>query len=339
MIQTHSLTQPIATLLKKAGFSTTIISMEKCEKGGNNRTYQVETRDGLFAVKKYFRQPGDKRDRLTSEFAFLSYAKKVAPNMVPTPYSYDAEEGLALYEFIEGKPFQANTITQQEVSQAVTFFCALNQPQTRMSARHLPLASEACFAIQEHIDLIDARVIELLNFHPESAEDFSAKQFIERINTRWQIILKNLNSENQLDFSLSLDATERCLSPSDFGFHNALRMTDGSIRFLDFEYAGWDDPGKMVGDFFAQLAVPIPANLFHHFVHEVMAVFAKPEELVHRAHLLRSLYQVKWCCIALNIFLPIHLARRRFANPDLDVSMIKRAQLAKVEILIQNLEK
>ena len=40
----------------------------------------------------------------------------------------------------------------------------------------------------------------------------------------------------------------RVLSPSDFGFHNALRRPDGTIVFVDFEYFGWDDPAKMMAD-------------------------------------------------------------------------------------------
>ena len=44
----------------------------------------------------------------------------------------------------------------------------------------------------------------------------------------------------------------RCLSPSDFGFHNALLRGRPGVPgardwvFLDFEYFGWDDPAKTV---------------------------------------------------------------------------------------------
>ena len=141
-----------------------------------------------------------------------------------------------------------------------------------------------------------------------------------------------------IDPSMELDSAQRCVSPSDFGFHNALREADGNIRFLDFEYAGWDDPAKMTGDFFAQLAVPVPANLFGYFVQACVTPFAAPTELIRRAELLRPLYRVKWCCIALNVFLPVHMARRKFADPHLDEAALKRAQLAKAHTLYQSLE-
>src|SRR6185503_11886129 len=46
------------------------------------------------------------------------------------------------------------------------------------------------------------------------------------------------------------------LSPSDFGYHNAVLADDETVRFFDFEYAGWDDPAKLVCDFFNQVEVP-----------------------------------------------------------------------------------
>lgn len=336
MMDDHELEQSIKKLLHQSGCSTSIISIEKCEKGGNNRTYRVVTHKGKFAVKQYFRQPQDKRDRLSTEFSFLRYAKKVAPEMVPTPFHYDDELGLALYDFIEGTPFQINTITDREVSEAIAFFCALNEPNARNEAKDLPSASEACFEIQAHLDIIETRINELDKLKVETDEDKQAHYFIQQLRIYWDTFVYDLTKKN-INLNASLEISQRCLSPSDFGFHNALRMKDGSIRFIDFEYAGWDDPAKMAGDFFSQLAIPVPKKYFNYFIQNVMKPFANQDELIYRAELLRYLYQIKWCCIALNIFLPVHLARRRFANPALDVTELKRNQLTKVGQLINNL--
>ena len=73
-----------------------------------------------------------------------------------------------------------------------------------------------------------------------------------------------------------LDPADRCVSPSDFGFHNALREPSGRLRFIDFEYAGWDDPAKLVCDFFCQPAVPAPAGAFDRFAAAVGEGFAEP---------------------------------------------------------------
>jgi hypothetical protein len=329
-----------AALLANAGVSASIQAVLPCNAGGNNRTYRLETTAGAFAVKQYFRHEGDTRDRLTAEFDFLQYAAKAAPGMEPAPLAMDSSSGLALYEFIEGHSYKPGEITWVQVGQAAKFFTALNNPAARRDAATLPTASEACFSITEHLKLIANRLDCLRAIEVASDQDRAAQTLIGKIHTRWLTLSDQVTAAYMLaghDPSTPLEPAQRCISPSDFGFHNALAQTDGSPRFLDFEYAGWDDPAKMTGDFFAQLAVPVPANFFDRFVQETTAVFPRPEELVERARLLRPVYQVKWCCIALNVFLPVNLARRRFANPGLDEKALKQAQLAKAEFLFQSL--
>lgn len=341
MMPVQELTSQIITLLDKAGLSSENISIEACSGGGNNRTYKIKTSDGYFLAKQYFRQSRDLRDRLTSEFEFLTYAANVAPYYVPKPYAKDNENALALYEFIDGKPFQTTEITEHEIACAIQLFRALNGPEAQKSGAKLPQASEACFSIEAHLDLVDDRICALQNIAVDTSIDQMALECIQQIAIYWQHLqshIRKIAAANDYDVARPLDSLQRCISPSDFGFHNALLRQDGSICFLDFEYAGWDDPAKMASDFFAQLAVPVPAKLFDYFVKEVMAFFPDSAELVMRAGLLRYVYQVKWCCIALNVFLPAHLNRRRFANPNLDVNDIKKDQLAKAGSLIQNLE-
>ena len=341
MNQSLEFTQLIAKLLEKAGYSTQILSLEGCQRGGNNRTFRLVTPEGVFAVKKYFRQAGDARDRLASEFSFLTYAQHAARDMVPVPYARDAEEGIALYEFINGTPLKPGDITDKEITQAIHFFQALNAEENRSNAASLPLASEACFSLQEHLDLIQTRIHSLQQIDSVVPQDLEAIELISRLSDAWQTMMNAITqgaSRSGMNLSSTLIDAHRCISPSDFGFHNALKISDGSLRFLDFEYAGWDDPAKMTGDFFSQLAIPVPKIYFDRFVQEVMQPFLQADELINRAQLLRSVYQVKWCCIALNVFIPVNLARRRFANPDLNVVNLKQTQLQKAQLLLHNLE-
>ena len=329
-----------AALLADAGIKASVQSLLPCNAGGNNRTYRLETSAGAFAVKQYFRHAGDTRDRLAAEFAFLVYAAKAAPAMAPAPLAMDASSGMALYEFIEGEPYKTGEITWQQVGSAANFFNALNYPDARREAATLPTASEACFSITEHLTLIKARLERLRTIEVASDEDRAGQTLIEQIHTRWlalsdQVIAAYRQIER--DPAASLEPAQRCISPSDFGFHNALAQPDGAPRFLDFECAGWDDPGKMTCDFFAQLAIPVPDAYFDRFVKEACAPFPRSGELAERARLLRPVYQVKWCCIALNVFLPVNLARRRFANPGLDEKALKQGQLAKAEALLQSI--
>ncbi|MDO8788026.1 MAG: aminoglycoside phosphotransferase family protein [Sulfuritalea sp.] len=331
---------PCAALLAAANVCASIRSLVPCNAGGNNRTYRLETSAGVFAVKQYFRHEGDTRDRLAAEFDFLVYAAKAAPGMAPAPLAKSAANGLALFEFIEGCPYQAGEIAWEHVDSAARFFRALNDPVARMEAATLPLASEACFSITEHLNLIAARLDRLRTVDVTSNEDRAAQALTTQIHARWLELKDEVSAASRSigpDPAAHLEPAQRCISPSDFGFHNALAQSDGTPRFLDFEYAGWDDPAKMTGDFFAQLAVPVPTDLFDRFVQEASAALPRPDELAERARLLRPVYQVKWCCIALNVFLPVNLARRKFADPTLDEDALKRAQLAKAATLFQSI--
>lgn len=328
----------IEALFKKAQLSFEYLSIQKCTNGGNNRIYRIETTDGNFAVKKYFREPTDTRDRLNAEFSFLNYAKKAAADFVPYPYVKDENEGIALYEFVEGRSFQTNDVTKEALSQASKFFCLLNDKKFKEKASKLPLASEAGFSIQDHFKLVSDRIKNLRDVILNGSNQ-DAKLLIKKLSDYWRLTLEQCTkaaSKKNINIEAKLDHNQICISPSDFGFHNAL-IKKNRVRFLDFEYAGWDDPAKMVGDFFSQLAVPIPAQYFESFVSEVMAPFSESEFLVQRANLLRPIYQIKWCCIALNVFIPVHLARRRFANPELDVINLQRVQLSKAESILKNL--
>ncbi len=325
----------ISLLLEKSQITTEVLSLKHCMNGANNRGYLLETREGRFFVKQYFRQQGDERDRLKAEFAFLSYAKKAAPRFVPCSYGQDEENGLALYEYVEGRAFTSADVGKQEIREAAAFFCALNHLAMKQEAMNLPSASEAGFSIQDHINNVSLRIDKLQQALDEKEQE--AKCFIQALQAHWQILLAKIKQqaeEQGLDLQTPLPLSERCISPSDFGFHNALKMTDGRVCFLDFEYAGWDDPAKMVGDFFLQLAIPIPSQYHELFLGEVFIPFPQLASLIQRAKLLQALCRVKWCCIALNVYIPVHLARRQFANPGLNTVELKQNQLKKAKQIL-----
>lgn len=335
------LTAHIADLLAAAGIRASITSIAPTSVGGNNRIYRVDTTSGTFAAKQYFRHEGDTRDRLAAEYAFLAYAHAAAPGWVPRPFAQDPASGFALHEFVEGAPFAPGAIGLREIDAAIDFFRALNAPQARLAATALPPASESTFSISGHLALIGRRIEQLLVASPASDIDRQGGVLIRDLAQSWRMLEELVLDRARLlawDPSAPLPREQQCVSPSDFGFQNALQSRAGAIRFLDFEYGGWDDPAKTAGDFFAQLAVPVPGEHFEHFASRIMQPFPDPEGLLARARLLRPVYQVKWCCIALNVFLPVHLARRKFANPALDERALKQAQLIKAETILRSLQ-
>lgn len=327
-------------LLHHADICTEVLSITLANAGGNNRIYRIETPEASYALKEYFRHAGDLRDRLGAEFSFLTYAHAVAPGTVSRPIAIDNESGMALYEFLNGDPLLPDEIGTKEVDGAINFFSALNAQENRSKALSLQTASEACFSIKEHLQTIDRRIDQLLDAVPPGPGIDNERHQIENLESYWHSVQDWVQAEaHGLEWKIEdvLEKEQRCISPSDFGFHNALRTSNG-LRFLDFEYAGWDDPAKTAGDFFAQLAVPVPSRYFDRFVTGISSLFSDPEGIVVRARLLRPVYQIKWCCIALNVFLPVHMARRKFANLGLDEVKLKQEQLVKARKLLRTIQ-
>ena len=331
----------VKRLLIKANVHSTITSIERCQPSGNNRTYKVATGTGIFLAKQYFTHPGDARDRLGTEYRFLIYAKKNAPFYVPTPLAFEADTGCALYEFIEGRSYQVTEINWNVVQSATNFFLLLNQKDSKAQLNNFPIASEACFSINDHLKTIKSRISQLFNCkQPTNQSSKIFNTLMDQIRETWEEVDAAVRRDAN-GFGLNIDyvlaESERCISPSDFGFHNAIRHADGSTKFIDFEYAGWDDPAKMAADFFAQLAIPIPEYLFNYFLDEIVKPFDNIAELRVRSLLLRPAYQIKWCCIALNIFLPVNLSRRRFASDFLKDTERKNQQLVKATKIIESI--
>jgi hypothetical protein len=330
-----ALTGSLATLLTKHGCDAEPLRIEPWAVGGNNRLFFVTGGASKMVAKWYYADPTDRRDRLLAEWSFINYARNAGIGCVPRPIARDPANRLALYEFVEGRKLSTKEIGDAELKQAVSFFRRLNEPALLARARKLPTASEACFSIAEHFALVDSRLGRLKKLVPESETEHQMSLLVSDIHQEWERHKTKIES-NLPDNSLALDEPlapqDRCISPSDFGFHNALSRTDGELCFLDFEYAGWDDPAKMVADFFYQPAVPIDPAHFEYFLHAAFGGSARAELMKWRARLLRPMFGIKWCCILLNIFITELASRMRFANPDLDAAQRKRQQLRNAKI-------
>ena len=327
MVSTQ-LSSSIADLLLDAGISTVGMEVAPVDGGGNNKVVAVHTKSGKYLAKVYYSNPSDKRNRLNAEYSFLEYARKIGLECVPKPIFSSPKKNMGLYEFVQGRKLTAPELALQHITQAANFVRSLNERPERDNA--LPTASEGCFSIEQHLLLTDMRVRKLLGLPVVSEIDRQALLFVGKLDSVWKK-LKDAIVTRYGSISIQLDAVDRCISPSDFGFHNALLRDTGEICFIDFEYAGWDDPAKMIGDFFSQPAIPVSLEYFDMFVSEALDYSKNKDELGHRARLLLPLIQIKWCCIMLNEFLPDAARRRQFASPTLEPGQRKRLQLEKAQ--------
>ncbi len=281
--------------------------------GMNNQVFQVKSagRDDV-VLKAYFNDADDTRDRLGAEFAFLQFAAQQGVACVPRPLAQDRARHLGVYSFAAGRATQAADVTDDAVAQAIAFLTGLNA--NRAAVPQLPAASEACLSVDQHLATVERRLVRLRAALGTDDVAQDAAAFLDRdVAPLWSRIQNAVHAQFK---ALGVDPAQTqapIVSPSDFGFHNALIADTGAITFLDFEYAGADDPAKLVGDAVHQVKVPIPRHYYTTFRDAVAAWSPAPELERRRTDALLPIYGVKWIVIMLNEFLPIGERRRAFA--------------------------
>jgi hypothetical protein len=301
----------IAPFLHAHGFAGDC-AIEPVAGGGNNRVYRVSTGSCTGLLKAYFQNPADPRDRFGAERAFYDYLWSYGVRCTPEPLGWDDEQRLGLFTFVPGRKLRSEEITTDSVAQALAFISELNSARTTEAARRLPAASEACFCLADHIKCVERRVLRIGQIEAASPRGREAAEFVaEELNPAWQKVRASCGG--QIPANAPLSPALRCLSPSDFGFHNALMTAGGRLQFFDFEYAGWDDPAKLACDFFCQPELPVHSGFWHDFVGRLTATLDPDPTFAERARRLLPAYQIKWCCILLNDFLAVDRTRREFA--------------------------
>jgi len=311
--------------------------------GANNRVYRVNVNGTSSLLKHYFRHPNDPRDRLLAEFSFSTFAWDRGLRALPRPLACSFRHRLGLYEFVDGRPPEQGEITGDMVGQLLDFYLELNCHRQSTGARALPVASEACASIEQHLSCVEQRIGHLGRMDNSSAPDREAVAFVRNELYEVWIRVRGAVVERVSDVGLTgyswMSREDWRLSPSDLGFHNVVMPADGRLRLVDFEYAGWDDPARMVCDFFCQQEVPVPVE-YHDLVRDsVGASVSEPSRYHQRVEILLPVYRMKWCCILLNDFLPEGRARRQFAGRADHLEKRKAEQLQKARRMLATVER
>jgi hypothetical protein len=286
--------------------------LQQLHGGANNQVYQL---DGALILKRYFQDLDDPRDRFKTEHSFYTYAKNTAPDFIADPLAWSEDFRLGLFSKVEGVP--PRVCEPRHIDAAIAFINRLNNPLNPQDLTLLPPASEACFSLTAHIDAVSRRISRMQEWLISG--DFADKlqHLIMKVlpPAFEELRCKLLLGIPQHQCDQELPDHERCISPSDFGLHNCLESESGSLRFIDFEYAGWDDPAKLVCDFFCQPEIPVPIQYFNDFASKIAkAINLASESLfLERCRALLPLYRVKWTCIILNDFAPTGNRRRSFS--------------------------
>ena len=310
-----------------------IRSLAVARSGGNNRLFRVETVGGdVYALKSYFRQASDTRDRLGTEYKALGFLRRHGVSQVPDTVAVSVADEAAIYEWIEGEPATANSVS---IDAALSLVRALQAVKRDEEAAELPFASEACLCAATIFKQVEERFTVLSRAaaaHPELAAflEHDVRPAIRAAAER----AKHGHERAGLAFNVPLEPKYRCLNPSDFGFHNALIQRDGRIIFIDFEYFGWDDPVKLTSDFVLHPGMDLTAELRNRFLVGASEIFRADPGFDDRLRASLPLYALRWTMILLNEYLPERWQRRVRAGFRGERSTLLANQLEKAKRML-----
>ncbi|MEG3641243.1 phosphotransferase family protein [Magnetococcus sp. PR-3] len=266
--------------------------------GWNNHLFQIKTDQGMVALKRY--PDNDLRGRMARETSALWFLTAHPPTATPRLLSLDPMQNAVLLDWVAGEAIQSETADHATIDAMLQTMAHLHQLRHARGANNLVAASDAVFNVESAKRQIRHRMRRLDSArqqHPKLHDilcrlEGLADELIPRAHEQWPC-------ENPLPTAL------RTLSFSDFGFHNAIRSTDGTITFVDLEYFGWDDPVKLASDTLWHPAMALRGELRSHFCEQAVTLYEESgdQHIRKRFATMHPLFGLIWSLIVLNPFI------------------------------------
>ena len=300
-------------------------SLVQLQGGINNRVFRCGEAHNQWVIKGYAPLDTNQRNCMRAEVEFLRYAQLVAPGRTPELIEIDNERRCVVLEYINGKSYtEGESPSLDDQQEALSFFHELNTQKEAAKELITMDASEGFLRLTEHMDNIYWRIESMDVSHLPINLINTTDKLINTLNQKAHHLEKYLHallvSGEVID---ALDPNLCCVSPSDFGFHNALKTPKG-IKFIDFEFAGWDDPAKAEADFFLQPKIPVNKNIIFLFSGWLKN---SNHEIKSRLNILSHLLHFKWICIILGVLNPNRLQKILSLNEELNIEELVRNRI------------
>jgi len=279
-----------------------ITRVQKLGGGRNSRVLLLESPDQSMVLKSYPQFGDDQRDRMGTEVKVLGFLHRHGVRQVPEPLFWCKEKNWAAFSLLKGRTIKE--ITPALLEGVAQFLGRLKAAgDNSREAQALPLASEACFSMEALQEMLTGRLKRLEAMRGRGSVQNKAYQWCSQwLEHDHQRLMQQLKMRNQVDqIGAEITRQERILSPSDVGIHNMLQMEDG-LGFLDFEYAGWDDPAKFTADWILQPDNPLLLDQALQLVGALSRQIGEGS-WQERLTTLMEFNRLKWCAIMLNMFI------------------------------------
>lgn len=310
-------------------------SISRLSGGLNSEVYKCSDGCNSWVIKSYSSDDNLSSQRMNAEIELLRFASEVAPGMTPYIFEFDIANKCLITNFIEGKPFSAGEYpTNDDIGDAITFFRYLNSDLKAAKTSVSVFATEGFMSLTEHLENVSSRIARMQTEHLPVSVRGSGTILLSKLNVKLEHLV--LNTQRVLgsgECSDYIQPDELCISASDFGFHNAIRTANG-VRFIDFEFGGWDDPTKAVIDFDLQPRVPTRSSMTL-----LSALEAKMQSTVlRRFKAMQPILILKWCCILSQFLDQSRLTKIRMLNEEITGEGLLTERISQIDTMLKKLE-
>ncbi|MDJ0838571.1 MAG: aminoglycoside phosphotransferase family protein [Acidobacteriota bacterium] len=311
-------------------------SIEPIKEHGDNFIYRLTTQEGTeYVLKRYYEKNTGENNRLQNEARSLRALGKAGVDVVPVPL-WDDRQDWAIFNMIKGTHAEG---TDDDVEQLIRFLIELDEKGKDLRRRNLPRARDARLNLKAYVKGI-ATIWDPIMQAAQSKGPQDVMLFM-------MTDLEQLRQDNINHFYLwckrenwnqerELPMDQRIFSPGDFGFHNSIRSPEGRLSFLDFENAGWDDPAKLMADFFYNTQ----QNLAMDQKLKVLDAFVKhrdwDKDFMKRFWAVSDLVAVEWIVRRLRVVVPAEQTRLMLADPNTNIKKLIAQRLEEAMELRSN---
>ena len=278
-----------------------VVDVTSIASGGNSRIYRVESSGKFFALKFYRNESKGLESRLDKERKALLFINNLKANLAPKFFNADKENNCSLIEWIDGQ--QITKINLSLLKKASDFIGLLHENRLDPLAKGIALGTEACISGLSLEKQFLTRTKLLSEKGGNIIKDFIDAEFIPLSQNILSWVEKDLASVG-ISMDDEVNKKDLTLSPVDFGFHNSMLIKKSHLIFLDFEYFGWADPVHLVSDTLAHPGMKLSNAHKKYFFKEISNHYDSVNLFKQRMKLFYPLYQLRWCLIMLNVFLP-----------------------------------
>lgn len=309
------------------------VSARPAGRGGNNRVLAVTLENGEeVLLKRYLLDARDGRDRAGAEFAALRLMWSAGMRQAARPIHKDPSGAFAIHSLLPGRSMAGRPVARAHVDQALSFLKKLQSLRGKAGRIGAAADSRACLGdYARHLERRLSRIEAGLPKAPPAARAFvrgKIRPAMEALNARFR-------ARCGAALERKLPRSGMILSPSDFGFHNAVEGPDKTLRFVDFEYFGWDDPAKLAADFSHHQGQRVPPELKRRFREGLARLVPERRAFEERLALVDDLVAFEWILIVLNVLSPESLSRRRFSDPAREAAALVRERLRRAETMLR----